>query len=707
MIFLTIVQNIALLVSLSILHNQIMRRWERDSLAYPILSGLLFGGVGLVGMMTPLRLMPGIIFDGRSIILSTAGFFGGPIAGGIAAVICAAYRIWLGGAGAIMGVSVIAESTCLGILFHNLRRRRPQIIHPLSLLGFGFLVHLVMLALTSTISGGASRDVFYLIALPVLTAYPVGTLLVCLLFLDQEARLDAQKALRESEQSYREIFNSTHEAIFVLDVESACIVDVNDQLMLACGYTCKEELIGQNVNILNSNVSSFNQEAIRRNIRKTLEEGPQLLEWLVKRRNGDQFWSEMSLRKANLGGVVRLLVVARDITERKRAEEERVRLEEQLRHALKMESIGRLAGGVAHDFNNMLGVIVGHAEIALAKIDPTDPMRQHFWEIQKAAQRSAGLTRQLLAFARKQSVIPKVLDLNEVISGMQKMLQRLIGENIELIWNPGADLWPVRMDPSQIDQILANLTVNSRDAIENVGTILVSTSNQVIEKEFCESHTEFVPGEYVLLTVSDTGSGMDREILEHVFEPFYTTKEIGKGAGLGLATVYGIVEQNGGIITLASKPEEGTTIEIYLPRCADEAVEVAEEPIKKEPVKGCETVLLVEDEDMILNLGRSVLEQNGYTVLIARRPSEAIALAESRPDELQLLITDIVMPEMNGKDLCDRLRAVKPGLKCLFMSGYTADIIATRGALEEGVHFIQKPFSPLMFTAKVREALEG
>lgn len=705
MIFLTLVQNIALLVSLSILHNQIMRRWKTDTVVYPILSGLLFGSVGLIGMMTPLVLKPGLIFDGRSIVLSIAGLFGGPIAGGIAAVMCASYRVWLGGPGAIMGVSVITESTCLGIAFYYLRQRNPHWIRPITLLGFGFLVHLIMLLLTSTIRGGASMDVLRTIGLPVLIVYPGGVLLVCLLFLDQEARLKAEKKLQENERNYREIFNSTHEAIFVYDAAGR-ILDVNEPMLRMFGYPSKEEVLAGNVGNLSSNEPPYSQREAEWYIHKTRSEGPQVFEWLARKRNGETFWIEVSLRSSEIGGIGRILGVLRDISERKKAEEEKVKLEEQLRHALKMESVGRLAGGVAHDFNNMLGVIIGHAEMALERIDSTDPLRQHIQEIQKAACRSADLTRQLLAFARKQSVIPKIVNLNDVISGMKKMLQRLIGENIELIWNPGENLWPIEMDPSQIDQILANLVVNSRDAIKDIGIIIIGTKNVIINEDFCEANQGFVSGGYVLLTVSDNGEGMNRETLDHIFEPFFTTKDMGKGTGLGLATVYGIVEQNKGAILVSSEPEKGTTFTIYLPRYQGESNDYRVKPVKTESVRGTETILLVEDEDMILNLGKTVLEQNGYTVLTARRPTEAVALVENYPDDVHLLITDIIMPEMNGKELNEKLRLCKPRLKCLFMSGYTSDVIAPSGVLDGSIHFIQKPFQVSLFSEKVREALE-
>ncbi len=402
-----------------------------------------------------------------------------------------------------------------------------------------------------------------------------------------------------------------------------------------------------------------------------------------------------------------LHVAWRDITERKRAEEEKERLRAQLMQAHKMESVGRLAGGVAHDFNNILQTILGYAEMALLKVGPEHPLHAILQEILKAGRRSADLTRQLLAFARKQVVNPRVLDLNDIIPGMLTMLQRLIGEQIDLAWMPGHPLWNLRMDPSQVDQILANLVVNARDAIEGPGRITIETGNRVVDREYCTDHLECVPGEYVTLTVSDTGCGINLENMSNIFEPFFTTKGLGQGTGLGLATVYGIVKQNEGFITVRSEPGQGATFTIHLPRVAQAA---SESPAEKEDHslrQGSETILLVEDYDEVLQLCSDLLQGLGYKVLAARTPDEAIRLAGEYSGAIDLLITDVIMPGMNGKELANRLGAMRQGLRCLFMSGYMADVIANHGVLETGVLFIQKPFTMKGLAEKVREALTG
>jgi signal transduction histidine kinase/ActR/RegA family two-component response regulator len=397
----------------------------------------------------------------------------------------------------------------------------------------------------------------------------------------------------------------------------------------------------------------------------------------------------------------------RDITNQKQADEERGRLQAQLSHSQRMESIGRLAGGVAHDFNNMLGVILGHAELALDQTAPGHPLHSSLDEIRKAARRSADLTRQLLAFARKQTVAPRPLNLNDAVAGMLSMLRRLIGEDINLVWKPEPALSLIRIDPAQLDQVLANLCVNSRDAIAGVGTIVIETGNRTIAESDAMEYADSMPGNYVVLILKDDGSGMPPEVLEHLFEPFFTTKEMGRGTGLGLATVYGIVKQNEGFIDVTSEPGKGTTFKIYLPQFTEEEEETAKSGDGKLWRSSGETVLLVEDEPAILSMGKTMLQEMGFAVLAAGTPGEAIRIAETNRGNIDLMITDVVMPQMNGRDLAARVNAMNPGLRCLFMSGYTADVIARSGVLEEGINFIQKPFSIEELSAKIREVLDA
>jgi signal transduction histidine kinase/CheY-like chemotaxis protein len=394
-----------------------------------------------------------------------------------------------------------------------------------------------------------------------------------------------------------------------------------------------------------------------------------------------------------------------DTTAQREAEEERNRLQEELAQSRKMELVGQLAGGVAHDFNNMLGVICGQAELGLGQCEPGDPLYHGLTEILEAARRSAELTRQLLAFARKQVIMPKILDLNEAVSGFLKMLQRLVGEAIRLDWRPGENLWLTKMDASQMDQILLNLCLNAQDALGKVGAIRIETGNRTLGETYCAGHAGCAPGDYVMLSVSDDGCGMDQETMSHVFEPFFTTKKLGQGTGLGLATVYGAVKQNHGYIGVDSAPGKGTTFTLYLPRYEGPAALAAPEVEVKAPMPGAETLLVVEDEPALLKLNTMLLEKLGYTVLPASTPDQALHWAREYAGQIHLLVTDVVMPQMNGRDLVQELRSRAPHLRCLFMSGYTADIILDHGVLPEGVSFIQKPFTVAALAAKVREVL--
>jgi len=399
------------------------------------------------------------------------------------------------------------------------------------------------------------------------------------------------------------------------------------------------------------------------------------------------------------GRMVRMQI-ATDITDLKG-------MEAQLHQAQKMESIGRLAGGVAHDFNNMLSVILGHTEMALEDLDPGAPLYASLQAVQHAAERSATLTRQLLAFARKQTIAPKVIDMNETVDGMLNMLRRLIGEDIDLLWQPGINLRPIKVDPSQLDQLLANLCVNARDAITGVGKVTIETNAKTFDEDYCADHLGFLPGEYVVLEVSDDGCGMDKKTLNQIFEPFFTTKEQGQGTGLGLASVFGMVKQNNGFINVYSEPDQGTTFKIYLPAYTINTDGVVEKAPDLPAEHGNETILLVEDESAILEMTTRMLERLGYTVVAATTPGEAIRLAHEYRGRIDLLMTDVVMPEMNGRQLAGNLLSHYPDLKRLFMSGYTANVIAHHGVLDEGVHFIQKPFSMKDLGKKLREAMEG
>ena len=500
----------------------------------------------------------------------------------------------------------------------------------------------------------------------------------------------AEAALQESEEKYRSMMEAMKDPIYICSPDYR-VEYMNPAMIERVGHNATGEYCFKTLHDLNKKCSWCTYE-------KILTEGHGESDIVSPKDNRSYHISQTPI--AHEDGSISKMTVYRDTTDFKK-------MEAQLHQAQKMESVGRLAGGVAHDYNNALSVIIGFTELAMLEVDPTEPLHSNLNQVLAAANRATDITRQLLAFARKQTITPKLLDLNENIESMLKMLRRLIGEDIDLTWLPGANLWPVKIDPSQVDQIMANLCVNARDAIGGVGKITIETENITFDEDYCAYHAGFVPGDFVLLAVSDNGSGIDKEILDNIFEPFFTTKDVDKGTGLGLAMVYGIAKQNNGFINVYSEPGEGTTIKIYLSRHEGKAVEIQGEITVEIPPGRGETLLLVEDDPSSLKLFGIILDELGYIVLTAGTPGEAMGLAEKHAGEIHLLITDVIMPEMNGRELAERLHSLCPELKRMFMSGYTANVIAHHGVLDEGVNFIQKPFSKRDLAKTVRKALDG
>ncbi len=824
-----LIQNAALVLALGILYSILVRlpkigkNWTR------VLSGLLFGIIAIIGMMLPVQYAPGVIYDGRSIIMAMAGLFGGGVASAISVLLAGAFRIQIGGAGMWAGLATIFSSAMLGLGFRRAYKNRPETIGIFSLYALGIAVHAVMLACQLLIQPWPEGlTAIHRVWLPIMLVFPAATAIIGFLLGLEKKRVTMEQTLYASEGKYRKIMEDMQESYYEVDL-TGNLTFFNTALCRLLGYS-REELLGMNNREYTDPETAKKLYAFFNRVYRsgTPSTG---VDWVITRKDGtrrtieasvslrrnvsgepvgfhgvirdvtDEKRTEQALRESEekyrlifnnvpLGifhydqaGVIvscntkfvdiigssreqliglnmlklpdkRLVALIRDslegksvlyegdyhtvtsgrvipirvrftpltseagviqggigigedITERRAAEVEQKKLQAQLIQSQKMESVGRLAGGVAHDFNNMLGVILGRAELLLAGMAPDDPHRGSVEAILRAGERSAALTRQLLAFARKQTIQPKVINLNDAIEEMLKMLRRLIGENIRLSWKPGASLWSVKMDPVQVDQILANLCVNAKDAIRDGGEISIETENHRLDEKYCELHAGFVPGDYVMLTVSDTGCGMDRETADRIFEPFFTTKGVGQGTGLGLSTVYGIVKQNGGFINVYSEPGQGTTFRLYFPKYGESVAGDKVAAQTEIPMASGEKVLLVEDEEVLLEMTKTMLEELGYRVEAKQSPHEALVFLRENPCDANLLLTDVVMPKMSGKELADEVIKQCEEMKILFMSGYTSNAIAHQGVLDKDVAFIQKPFSIRELAQKLREVLES
>ena len=523
----------------------------------------------------------------------------------------------------------------------------------------------------------------------------------------QEDYRRAQSALKESEKKFQQFYDEAPVGYHELDTKGR-ITRVNRKELQMLGYSAGE-MLGKPI------WDFFEEEDTTRKVILAKLSGDvsfhNTFERTYRRKDGSTLpvLVEDRVMRAPDNKIIAIRSTVEDITERRRTEEALRKSEEQLRQWQRVEAIGRLAGGVAHDFNNLLMTIKGCSELLLGAFDRRDPRREEVEEILKAADRATALTRQLLAFGRRQVLQPQVLDLNAVVMNMDKMLRRLIGEDVQLITSLDSDLWSVKVDPGMIEQVVMNLAVNSRDAMPNGGKLTIETSNVTHDEEYASHHVSVKPGYYVMLAISDTGCGMDKETQSHLFEPFFTTKETGKGTGLGLSTVYGIIKQSEGNIWAYSEPGLGTTFKIYLPR-AEKAAKAYKPKLKPKEAGvqgGTETILLVEDEEAVRSMVSKVLQNKGYTVLEAHQGNEAIEVSGRYEGSINLMVTDVIMPQMSGRELAGRLAPMRPEMHVLYMSGYPDNTIVQHGVLEPGTAFLQKPFTINALELKVREILDG
>jgi PAS domain S-box-containing protein len=516
------------------------------------------------------------------------------------------------------------------------------------------------------------------------------------MLMDVSALNEAKTALLESERNYREIFNSTNDAMIILNGEGR-ILDINTRTCNLFGIE-RDQALASSIDDYNSPSPSGSRLEATEWVRKAVEEGPQLFEWPVHNRSGQIFWTEVGLRASNVGGRQCVIAAVRDITERKQ-------LEAQLRQAQKMEAIGQLAGGIAHDFNNLLQVINGYSDLVIDEEECSSPTRDALLEIRRAGESATRLVSQLLAFGRRQVLRREHLDINEVIDGLMNMLHRVIGEHIHVSIMPGPNVQPINADRGQLEQVLMNLCVNARDAMPDGGTLAIETADVVFDREFCHANSWAREGHFVLVSVSDSGHGIDSHTLSHIWEPFFTTKEVGKGTGLGLATVYGIVRQHDGMVNVYSEPAKGTVFKIYLPAYSSEPPAVAVSVDTDHRGAG-ELVLLAEDNEMVRNLTRHMLEQAGYKVITANDGMEAVRLLEDQGEEVCIAVMDLVMPGLGGRAVYERVKDQFPKLRFLFASGYSSGIVQTGLGPNDEFELIQKPFKRTEFLGRIRKLIE-
>jgi PAS domain S-box-containing protein len=694
-----LIHNAALLVALSALYGLLARFRHAGSVRDKVLAGLLFGGLAIGAMKMPVFYGPGVIYDGRSIVLTLAGLFGGGISAAIAIALAGAYRAYLGGPGVWAGMTTILFCATVGLAVRRRYDDRPESLNPAALYGVGIAAHVVMLLCQLLLPWPGALETIGRIWLPVMVVFPAATLLIGILLGNEERRIVAAGKLRESEAKYTAAFNTSPDAININRLDGL-FVDVNDGFVRLTGFT-REDVIGKS----SSEIDLWAIPEDRKKLIRGLKENGYVenLESSFRCKDGSLKKALMSARFIYVNNERHILSITRDVTKY-------LEMENQLRQAQKMETIGKLAGGIAHDFNNLLMVILGYVELVLNDLDSADRHHGLLTQVQKAGCRARDITRQLLVFSRKQILQPVVLNLNDSVENLQRMLGRLIGEDIKVTTSFAGDLGNVQADPGQMEQVLMNLVVNARDAMPQGGILTIETANVELDEGYTHRHVGMEPGRYVMLAVTDTGCGMDKEVMEKIFDPFFTTKEFGKGTGLGLSTVYGIVSQSGGHIACTSEPGHGTTFRIYLPRTGAGTVRQAErapEPVpeRTRPGRG-EHILVAEDETAVRELLRQMLERLEYRVTMAANGNEALALVTEEGLDPDLVITDVVMPGMGGKELIERLRNVRPGQRYLYMSGYTDNAIGHHGVLDPDTPFLQKPITDIrVFAARIEEAL--
>ena len=696
-----LLNNAALLLAMCLVYDTLsLDRGPARPAAQKVVTGAVLGVIGIAVMMNPWQWYPGIIFDTRSILLSMVGLFFGPVPALVAMGMTAAYRLHLGGSGALMGISVILASGLMGIAWRTIRKGELEGISFRELYLFGIVVHLVMLSLMSLLPSSLVAETVIRIGIPVMLIYPPAAALLGKLMAGRHQRRRTEDALRQSEERWQFALEGSGDGVWDHDI-AAGREFYSAQWKRMLGYESHE--IGDSPHAWKELVHPDDLDRVMGELVRHLrgETPVYLAEFRIRCKDGSYKWvlsrGKVTARDEK-GNPLRIVGTHSDITDRKH-------LEDQLRKAQKMEAIGQLAGGVAHDFNNILTTIIGRIYLLRHGLEGRDKLIEHVDQVALAAERASALTRSLLTFSREQTVELRRTRLSDAVRSASGLLTRLVSEDIELefrLEEPG----PLALaDEGRIGQILMNMVANARDSISGSGRIVISTGTFRADHGLALSHGSGGPGVYATLSVEDNGAGMDEETAARIFEPFFTTKEVGKGTGLGLAMVYGIVGQHNGQIDVWSVPGKGTRFTIYLPLVEGEPEEPDKVKKDESTPKGRGTILVAEDEEIVRAILRTVLTENGYQVIEAVNGVDAVTKYAEYRDAIDAVLMDVIMPRMNGKEACDEILKIRPDARILFMSGYSGDIINRKALLNENRLLIQKPLRPRELILALREVL--
>gem|GEM_PF-3176965 len=693
-----LINNIALLVALGVLYETVSQNWRLDTLRVRILSGLILGSIGVAVMMNPWRFGPGIIFDARSILLSVGGLFFGWLPALMAVIITSAYRFIQGGAGAWTGVAVIVTSGVIGVVWGKLRNDSIEKITSKELLLLGIAVHTAMLLWMLSLPWPLSLEVLKKISLPVMLLYPVGTILWGKLLAGRILRTKSEEEIEKSEQRLQTVLQKMPVMMNAFD-ENGNILIWNRECEKVTGFSAKE--IAGNPDAMS--LLYPDQSYRLKMMAEWKDRGNDYYdwEWDLSTKDGEKrtvSWSNISDRFPIAGWASWGFGI--DITDHKQ-------LEKQLVESQKMEAVGTLAGGIAHDFNNLLQIISGHAELLEMELMQKGMRYEEMDAIRHSAHKAADLVKQILTFSRRLEGKFEHININKEIEMIERLLYRTIPKMIDIELSLERSLKSIRADSSQMEQMLINLAVNAKDAMPEGGKLIIETDNVNLDEQYCLTHAECKPGEYVRLRVEDSGHGMEPSVMERIFDPFYTTKEVGEGTGLGLSTVFGIVKMHDGHITCESEVGKGTTFEIYFPAAESAKPEFEKEQDSPIVAGGSETILVVDDEPLIRELAKRILEKAGYSVMTAGSGKEAVETYFQDQSAIALVILDLIMPEMGGKQCLEELLKINPQVKALIASGFAIKGETKTFLDTEAKGNVTKPFNMRDLLRSVRHVLDG